>query len=170
VTAGQDDNSDLEQQRAKVESDFREGWKPLGAGQPRALTDRAYAEARKIIEQGGWTGLDSSTIQAVRHGAQPGDPLPPLMPKPFICNVTDAEVILTGTGSSQHVAVLFHHEDFPGIRFGHRFVRPADAVDQYGSIWLKEEIETGALHRMMGNPPPADSAGITWTTWGSQPA
>jgi hypothetical protein len=168
VAAGRDDNSDLEQQRANIESDFREGWKPVDAGQPRVLTDHAYTEARKIIERGGWTGLDSSTIQAVRDGARPGDPLLPLMPKPFISNVADAEVILTGTGSGQHVAVLFHHADFAGIRFGHRFVRPGDALARYASIWLKEEIETGALHTMMGNPPPADRAGVVWTIWGSQ--
>jgi hypothetical protein len=31
-------------------------------------------------------------------------------------------------------------------------------------IWLKEEIETGALDRMMQTPP-ADETGIIWTTW-----
>jgi hypothetical protein len=30
-----------------------------------------------------------------------------------------------------------------------------------------EEIETGALHRMMQDQPAADSAGIVWTTWGA---
>jgi hypothetical protein len=29
-----------------------------------------------------------------------------------------------------------------------------------------EKIETGALHRMMQDPPAADEAGVTWTTWG----
>ena len=37
------------------------------------------------------------------------------------------------------------------------------------SIWLKEEVETGALNRMMRNQPPADSTGTIWTTWGSPP-
>jgi hypothetical protein len=32
-------------------------------------------------------------------------------------------------------------------------------------IWLKEEIETGALDRMMQTPPAADETGIMWTTW-----
>jgi hypothetical protein len=32
-------------------------------------------------------------------------------------------------------------------------------------IWLKEEIETGALDRMMQIPPAADETGIIWTTW-----
>jgi hypothetical protein len=30
-----------------------------------------------------------------------------------------------------------------------------------------EEIDTGALHRMMRNEPAADDAGIIWTTWGN---
>jgi hypothetical protein len=30
-----------------------------------------------------------------------------------------------------------------------------------------EEIDTGALHRMMRNAPAADDAGIIWTTWGN---
>jgi hypothetical protein len=33
-------------------------------------------------------------------------------------------------------------------------------------IWLVEEIETGALDRMMEDPPAPDDAGIIWTTWG----
>jgi hypothetical protein len=35
-------------------------------------------------------------------------------------------------------------------------------------IWLKEDIETGALDRMMGTHPSADSTGIVWTTWESE--
>jgi hypothetical protein len=42
----------------------------LDAGQPRVLT----ADATSIVQQGGWTGLDRETIEAVRAGAQPGDP------------------------------------------------------------------------------------------------
>lgn len=30
-----------------------------------------------------------------------------------------------------------------------------------------EEIDTGALHRMMRTDPAADDAGIIWTTWGN---
>jgi hypothetical protein len=32
-------------------------------------------------------------------------------------------------------------------------------------IRLKEEIETGALDRMMQTSPDADETGIIWTTW-----
>jgi hypothetical protein len=60
---------------------------------------------------------------------------------------------------------LFSHAYFPGVRFGHRF--PLEPYGQdHESIWLMEEIDTGALHRMMRNQPPADSTGIIWTSWG----
>ncbi len=161
-------NSDqeLDHQRAQIEDAFRHGWRSADDGLPRVLTDHAYAQARTILSHGGWTGLDQATIQAVRDGAQPGDPLPPRQPRPFIAGVTDTEVIITGHGARRGVAVLFSHQDFPGARFGHRF-----PLEPYGEghekIWLMEEIGTGALHRMMRNEPAADDAGIIWTTWGN---
>jgi hypothetical protein len=159
-------DAELEQQRAGIESAFRDGWQPADAGGPRALTERAYAQARKILDHGGWTGLDEAAIQAVRDGARPGDALPPLQPRPFIRGVTDAEVVLAGSGPRRRVAVLFCHQHFPGVRFGHRF--PLEPFGKgHEDIWLMEEIDTGALHRMMDNPPPADAAGIVWTTWGN---
>ena len=157
---------ELEQQRTGIEAAFREGWRPAGAGQPRVLTADAFAEARSVLGRGGWTGLDRATLQAVRGGAQPGDPLPPLQPRPYIDNVTYAEVTITGRGPGRRVAVLFSHQHFPGVRFGHRF--PLDPhAEGREQIWLKEEIETGALHRMVDSRPTADDAGITWTTWGT---
>jgi hypothetical protein len=161
-------NSDqeLEHQRADTEAAFRQGWRPAGAGEPRVLTERAHAEARKLLGRGGWTGLDQATIHAVRDGAQPGDPLPPLQPSPYITRVTDTEVIITGRGLGRCVAVLFSHDDFPTARFGHRFFLEPFAED-HEKIWLKEDIETGCLHRMMRDQPAADDAGITWTTWGN---
>jgi hypothetical protein len=154
------------QQAAGIKAAFREGWRPAGAGQPRVLTEDAYAHARDVLGHGGRTGLDQATIQAVRDGAQPGDPLPPPQPDPFIDNVADAEVTITGSDLGRRVAVLFTHRDFPGVRFGHRF--PLDPhAEGREQIWLKEEIETGALHRMMDSLPTPDDAGITWTTWGS---
>jgi hypothetical protein len=60
--------------------------------------------------------------------------------------------------------VLFSHHRFPGA---------ASATVPIGAfrrnrepIWLKEEIETGALHRMMQNEPVADDVGVICTTWG----
>lgn len=168
MTGGADNRDDLERQRAEIDADFRGGWVPRDAGAPRALTETAYAEARKIVAEGGLTGLDRATIEAVRGGAQPGDPLPALVRMPFIDRVADdAEVIVVSGGFRQNVAVLFSHEHFPEVRFGHRFPPMSEDGARYASIWLKEEIETGALHRLMQDSPPADNAGIIWTTWGA---
>jgi hypothetical protein len=79
---------------------------------------------------------------------------------------TDTDVIMIGRGPGRRVAVLFFHRDFPKARFGHRFFLEPCAED-YEKIWLKEDIDTGALHHMMRNQPTADSAGIIWTTWGN---
>jgi hypothetical protein len=158
--------AELERQRATIEAQFRDGWipRPLPDGRQRTLTGAAHAQARKVLSSGGRTGLDQETMQAVREGARPGDPLPSPQRRSFIRGVSDdAEVIITGTGPAGSVAILFSHEDFPGTRFGHRF---SPHADKHGLIWLMEEIETGALHRMMRQPPSADAAGITWTTWG----
>lgn len=161
----QDPEGDLEPQRAAIDRDFRHGWEVPEDQRPPVLTERAHAEARKVLDHGGWTGLDQATIQAARGGAQPGDPLPPLGPRPFIRNVADTEVIIDGDGPARRVAVLFSHERFPGVRFGHRF--PLESPDENREpIWLMEEIETGALARMMQDPPAPDDAGIVWTTWG----
>ena len=92
------------------------GWRPIGAGKPRVLTERAYTEARNVLDHGGWTGLDKAAIDAVRGGARPGDLLPPLQPHPDVDGVIDAEIIITGVGPQQRVAVLCSHRDFPGAR------------------------------------------------------
>ena len=152
----------LEPLRERIEAAFREGWRQVRAGRPQALTERTYAEARKILDAGGWTGLDRSVIEAVRGGAQPGDLLPPPQPDPYIDHVTDAEVIITASGPHRRAAVLFSHQHFPGLRFGHRFPADPGLADP---IDLKEAIETGSLHRMMQDQPAADQAGIIWTTW-----
>ena len=82
---------------------------------------------------------------------------------PFISAVgDDFAVIITGHGGRQCVAVLFSHQRFPGVRFGHRFT----PGDEHAPIWLKEDIETGALRRMMDARPAPDDAGVVWTTWG----
>jgi hypothetical protein len=166
LDVNQEPEDDLEFQRDVIARAFRHGWVSPQTGMPRVLTERAHAEVRKILDHGGgWSGLDQATVQAVRNGAQPGDPLPPLEPLPFIDNVTDAEVFITGSGRERRIAVLFSYEFFPGIRFGHRFRRePGRETNE--RIWLKEAIETGALDEMMQDPPVPDDAGVIWTTWG----
>jgi hypothetical protein len=115
------------------------------------LTEHAYAEARRILDRKGWTGwtgLHPAIIQAVRDGAQPGDALPSL---PYIDRVTDAEVILSGSGIARRAAVLFCHDHFPGCRFGHRF--PLDPfAAEHESIYLREAIETGPSFRILADP------------------
>ena len=71
-------------------------------------------------------------------------------------------MIITGGEAGRRAAVLFSHQHVPGIRFGHRFPLDDPGLDK---IWLKEEIETGALDRLMETHPSADSTGIMWTTW-----
>ena len=159
--------AELERQRAVIEADFRGGWIPADAGLPRTPTATAHAGENSFIASDGQAGTDlgHADNQIVRDGAQPGDPLPPWRRRPFIRGVSDdAEVIITGTGSWRYVAVLFSHESFPGVRFGHRFAPPSD---KHAPVWLMEEIETGALHRMMRDRPAADDVGIVWTTWGA---
>jgi hypothetical protein len=91
----------------------------------------------------------------------------PASRRPLIDGVgADVEVVIIGHGDEGHrVAVLFSHQGFPGLRFGHRFPSASSPTARYASIWLKEEVETGALNRMMREPPVPDDAGIIWTTW-----
>lgn len=167
MAPGQDSDPELERQRAEIEDTFRELWAPPQAGMPQVLTERACAEARKAPARGRRTWPDLATIQAVRDGAQPGDPLPPRRPGTYFDRGTDTEVIIIGRGPGRRVAAEFSHENFPGARFGHRFPLEPFA-EGHEMIWLMEEIETGALHRMMmRDEPAADDAGIIWTTWGN---
>jgi hypothetical protein len=164
------DNSEaeLERQRVRVEALFRDGWRPVlvpGEG-PRVLSVNDYRRALKVIAAGLPTHMDPAMIRAVHDGARPGDLLPPPERTPFIVGVSDdAEVVIGDTGAGRRVAVLFSHQLFPGRRFGHRFPPPSSMTARDAPIWLKEEIETGALHWMMTDPPVSDEAGILWTTW-----
>ncbi|MBO0820482.1 MAG: hypothetical protein J2P26_06480 [Nocardiopsaceae bacterium] len=73
MAPGLDSDPELEQQRTDIETSFRQGWRPVGAGQSRVLTEHAYARARAILGRGGWTEFDQATVEAVRGGARPGD-------------------------------------------------------------------------------------------------
>ncbi len=145
----------------------------------------AYDAAVRFNKRGGWTGVDPATLHAVHRGARPGDLLPPRQPGYYLDLVTDAEVIITGSGEDQRVAVLFSHRHFPGVRFGHRFPlldgggRAAFALKENietgeshymefapfegrgAAFALIEEVETGALHRMMEFQRPTDNEGVT---------
>jgi hypothetical protein len=144
----------------------RDGAQPGDALPPPELSLAEYKHALKVIAGDLPTGMNPATIRAVRNGAQPGDLLPSPERKPFIAGVSDdAEVIISGNDADRYVAVLFSHQQFPGIRFGHRLPPPSAQEIRHSTIWLKENIETGALHRMMQDQPPPDEAGTVWTTW-----
>jgi hypothetical protein len=161
--------AELERQRANIEAIFRTGWVPEGVGQPRTLTAAEYTEARKLITEAvsRLSHLEPAIVQAVREGARPGGRAAARERKPFITGVSDDVEVLISHGAVQYVAVLFSHDSFPGVLFGHRFTAPSD---KHAEIWLMEEIETGALHRMMRVPPWADDEGIIWTAWGVAPS
>jgi hypothetical protein len=127
-------------------------WTYWSARIPGIEHQRTYVEAAL---RRGWRAAGRQV-----DGAQPGDVLPPI---PYISHISDTEVIITGMGRHRRVAVLFSYREFPGVRFGHRFPPGDTGTEQ---IWLKEAIETGALDRMMSDPPAPDSAGTVWTTWG----
>ena len=108
---------------------------------------------------------DHEYLQQLMAGGWRGDPLPakPARRRPFIDGVADDFQILVATGVEQeHVVILFSHAAWPGVRFGHRFVTP-DESDGYEEIWLKEDIETGRLHRLMSRNPQPDRDGVIWT-------
>ena len=121
VTSPPEDARDLDGQFAEIDAVLCGPWVPPDAGQSRVLAHDAYAEVLQSIKRGGLTSLDPATVEAVRGGAQPGDPLPPPPPDYHIGHVTDPAVIFTGSGQERLVAVLFSHQHFPGVRFGYRF-------------------------------------------------
>jgi len=166
VEPDQDGDPELDRQRAEIEDAFRELWVPPPADAPQVLTGRAYAEARNTPGRGRRTWLDQSITQAVRDGARPGDPLPPRRPGTYLDRGTGADVIIIGRGPGRRVAVEFSHADFARVRFGHRF-EPGLSGGHRQAARLIEQIQAGALHKMMDNPPAADSAWIFWTTWGT---
>jgi hypothetical protein len=67
--------------------------------------------------------------------------------------------------SAASPAPIFTHVIWKPRRASHRIRVPSSELARYETTWLQEEVETGALHRMMQNPPPPDNAGITWTSW-----
>jgi hypothetical protein len=98
-------------------------------------------------------------------GGRRGEPLPaaPTKRGPLINGIADDFAVrIASAGEQANVVVLFSHEDWPGVRFGHRFP-PPDKSDGYEEIWLMEEIETDGLGRLMARHPIPDADGIIWT-------
>jgi hypothetical protein len=102
-------------------------------------------------------------LQWLRAGGRRGEPMPaaPARREPLISGMKDDfAVVITEADGQAHVAVLFSHEQWPGVRFGHRFVPDADG---YEVIWFDEYVSTGGLDRLMSRQPAPDQDGTIWT-------
>jgi hypothetical protein len=172
--AGQADKDErggaLCEQQRRLERAFVHGWVAPARG-PVIFSEDQLTRIERVRDHGGWLNAqehEHEYLERLRAGGRRGDPLPaaPATRQPFIDGIAeDFEVLIAGVGDNARVVVLFSHEHWPGVRFGHRFP-PPDEADGYEEIWLKEEVETGGLGRLMGRHPSPDEDGITWTDWG----
>ena len=160
--------SDLGEQQHRLEEAFVHGWVTPARG-PVVFSEEQLARIERVCDHGGWLNdQEREYLERLEAGGRRGDPLPaaPAIRDPFIDGIAEAfDVRIAGAGDDAHVVVLFSHEHWPGVRFGHRFPSP-DEADGYEDIWLKEEVETGGLARLMGRHPDPDGDGIVWTDWG----
>jgi hypothetical protein len=157
----------LREQRRRLEKSFLKGWVTPARG-PVVFSEDDVARIEQVRDHGGWLNKqEHEYLQQLRAGGLLGDPLPgaPATRRPFIDGMADDfEVRIEGAGDSANVVIVFSHADHPGVRFGHRFPAP-DEADGSEDIWLMEEVETGALGRLLGRHPSPDSDGIVWTDW-----
>jgi hypothetical protein len=171
-TGGDEWSSDLRGQQRRLEDVFVDGWVTPARG-PVLFNEEQLARIERVRDHGGFLNMEEHEyLQRLGTGARRGDPLPaaPAIRRPFITGLgEDFEVQIASSGEHAHVVALFSHEHWPGVRFGHRFPPPREA-DGYEHIWLMEEVETGALARLMGRHPRRDGDGIIWTDWGWQPS
>jgi hypothetical protein len=160
--------TDLCAQQRRLEKAFVHGGVSAARG-PVVFSEEQLARIEHVRDHGGLlNGQEHEYPQRLKAGGRRGDPLPAAlaMRDPFINGIADDfEVRISGAGDYAHVVVLFSHEHWPGVRFGHRFP-PPDEADGYEHIWLKEEIETGGLARLMSQQPQSDDDGIVSTDWG----
>lgn len=163
---------DLSEQLRRLRSAFVDGW-VTPARAPVTFDEAQLARIEHVRDHGGWLNrYEMEYLDRLRGGARCGDPLPaaPTRREPYVNGFgDDFDVRTAGSGESAHVVIVFSHELWPGVRFGHRFPPPIEA-DGYEAIWLKEEVETGALARQMHQHPQPDDDGIIWTSWGWTPS
>jgi hypothetical protein len=163
--------SDLCEQHRRIKEAFVYGRVTPARG-PVAFNKEQLARLERVrgTVTGSWlvSEHEYEYLGRLEAGGRLGDPLPaaPAKREPFITGIADDfEVRIASTGDHANVVVLFSHEHWPGVRFGHRFP-PPDEADGYEDIWLKEAVETGGLGRLMGRHPNPDGDGIVWTDWG----
>jgi hypothetical protein len=157
----------LREQRERVERTFAHGW-VTEAREPVAFSEDELGRIEQVRDHGGFlNAYEHEYLQWVKAGGRWGDPLPaaPARRDPFISGIADDfEVRITDAGDQKNVAILFSHQDWPGVRFGHRFPTPEES-DGHDEIWLMEEVETGALSRLMARNIKPDGDGVVWTDW-----
>jgi hypothetical protein len=155
----------IEEQRDRLERVFVDGLITPARG-PVNFNEDQLARLDRVNQHGGWLNRDEHEyLQRLRAGGRRGEPLPaaPATREPYIDGIgEDFEIRIATQAEQVAVVILFSHERWPGIRFGHRFPPPNQA-DGYEDIWLKEEVETGALSRLMDREPRPDDDGVIWT-------
>jgi hypothetical protein len=163
---------DVQKQHRRLKRAFVHGWVTPARG-PVTFDDGQLDRIEHVRDHGGWLNREEmECLQRLRAGARRGDPLPaaPATREPYVDGFReDFDLQTVGSGDEAHVVILFSHELWPGVRFGHRFPLPGEA-DGYEDVWLKEEVETGALARQMRQHPRPDDDGIIWTSWGWTPS
>jgi hypothetical protein len=155
----------IEEQRDRLEGAFVHGWVTPARGAV-TFNEEQLARLDEVCQNGGWTDkAESEYLRRLRAGGPRGAPLPaaPAAREPYIDGIgEDFEFRISTQAGQANVVVLFSHERWPGIRFGHRFPTPREA-DGYEAIWLKEELETGALNRLMNGDQRPYNAEVIWT-------
>ncbi len=160
----------IDEQCDRLKKAFVDGWVTPARG-PVSFNEDELARLDEVSEHEGWLNREElEYLQRLQARGRRGDPLPaaPASREPFINGIgEDFEVRIARTPGQANVVILSSHERWPGIRFGHRFP-PPDKADGYEDIWLKEEIETGALGRLMDRVPSPDRDGVIWTDWANR--
>ncbi len=84
---------------------------------------------------------------------------------PFAIGVCGELRLYVDTRPTGPLVVLeFEHQNYPGVRFAHRFSAPAPSGYTSADVDLKEAIETGRL-REQGT---RDADGLTWTSFSAE--
>jgi hypothetical protein len=157
---------DVDEQHRRLKRAFVHGW-VSPARDPVTFNEEQLARIEHVRDHGGWLNRqEAEYLQRLRDGARRGDPLPAAPPtrEPYIDGCSeDFDVRIVGADDDAR-----GHSVLPRALAGAPFRSPFPApneADGYESVWLKEEVETGALARQMLEHPGPDGDGIIWTNW-----